>query len=193
MQKLTRAGLLSPEAYAAVRPALRARLAAHKQRRRVALGDYATLLFEDRLTVQFQVQEMLRVERLADAGAIDDELAAYNPLVPDGANLKATLMFAFADAAARRQALGALGGVEHRVYARVGARTPVFAIADEDLPRSEGGKTSAVHFLRFEFAPAAIAAIRAGDALAFGIADDRLPVETTLDAITREALAEDFD
>lgn len=193
MQKLTRAGLLSPEAYAAARPALRARLAAHRQRRRVALGEHATLLFEDRLTVQYQVQEMLRVERLADAGAIDAELAAYNPLVPDGGNLKATLMFVFAEAGARRQALGALGGIEHRVYARVGTRPPVFAIADEDLPRSEGGKTSAVHFLRFEFAPAAIAAIRAGDALGFGIADDRLPVETTLDAITRDALAEDFD
>ena len=153
----------------------------------------ATLLFEDRLTVLYQVQEMLRVERLSDAGDIDAELAAYNPLVPDGGNLKATLMFAFADTVARREALGALGGVEHRVYARVGARAPVFAVADEDLPRSDGGKTSAVHFLRFEFTPAAIAAIRAGDALAFGIADDRLPVETTLDAITREALAEDFD
>jgi hypothetical protein len=193
MQKLTREGLLSPEAYAAMRPALRARLAAHKQRRRVALGEHATLLFEDRLTVLYQVQEMLRVERLPDAGAIDAELAAYNPLVPDGGNLKATLMFAFPDAEARRQALGALGGIEHRVYARVGGGAPVFAIADEDLPRSEGGKTSAVHFLRFEFTPATIAAIRAGDALAFGIEDERLPVEATLDAIAREALAEDFD
>ena len=124
MQKLTRAGLLSPAAYAAVRPGLRARLAAHKQRRRVALGEHATLLFEDRLTVLYQVQEMLRVERLSDAGDIDAELAAYNPLVPDGGNLKATLMFAFADTVARREALGALGGVEHRVYARVGARAP---------------------------------------------------------------------
>ena len=193
MQKLTRAGLLPPEAYAAVRPALRARLAAHKQRRRVALGEHAALLFEDRLTVQYQVQEMLRVERLADAGAIDAELAAYNPLVPDGRNLKATLMFAFPDAGARRQALGTLGGVEHRVYARVGAHAPVFAIADEDLPRSEGAKTSAVHFLRFEFPPAAIAALRAGAGLAFAIDDPRMPVQASLDEAARQALAADFD
>lgn len=193
MQKLTPAGLLAPEAYEALRPALRARLVAHKQRRRVALGAHASLLFEDRLTVQYQVQEMLRIERLTDARAIEDELAAYNPLVPDGANLKATLLLGFDDAGARRRALATLGGIEHRVYARVPGHAPVFAIADEDLPRSEGGKTSAVHFLRFEFTPAAIATIRAGDALAFGIDDPRLPVEHTLDATTCAALAEDFD
>lgn len=193
MQKLTPAGLLPPEAYEALRPSLRTRLVAHKQRRRVALGAHASLLFEDRLTVQYQVQEMLRIEGLADARAVEGELAAYNPLVPDGANLKATMLLGFDDAGARRRALAALGGIEHRVYARAGRQAPVFAIADEDLPRSEGGKTSAVHFLRFEFGPAAIAAIRAGDELAFGIDDPRLSVEVALDAATRAALAEDFD
>ena len=111
MQKLTRAGLLSPEAYAAMRPALRARLAAHKQRRRVALGEHASLLFEDRLTVQYQVQEMLRIERIFEAGAIQDELDAYNPLVPDGANLKATMLIEFPDPEERKRELARLGGV----------------------------------------------------------------------------------
>lgn len=193
MQKLTPAGLLPPEAYESLRPGLRARLMAHKQRRRVALGAHASLLFEDRLTVQYQVQEMLRIERTTDPRAVEDELAAYNPLVPDGANLKATLLLGFDDAGARRRALAALGGIEHRVFARVRGQAPVFAIADEDLPRSEGGKTSAVHFLRFEFTPGAIAAVRAGDDLAFGIDDPRLPLEVTLDAATRATLAGDFD
>lgn len=193
MRKLTRAGLLSRDAYAALRPGLRASVLAHKQHRRVALGDHVSLLFEDRLTVQHQVQEMLRIERVSDADAIEAELAAYNPLVPDGGNLKATMLVEYVDEAVRRQALASLGGLEHRVYARVGARPAMFAIADEDLARSEGGKTSAVHFLRFEFTPDAIAALRAGEALAFGIDDARMPVEATVDAPTRQALAEDFD
>ena len=192
MQKLTRAGLLSPEAYAAMRPALRARLAAHKQRRRVALGEHTTLLFEDRLTVQYQVQEMLRVERLADAAAIDAELAAYNPLVPDGANLKATMLIEFPDPEERKRELARLGGIEHRVYAQVQGQGRVLAIADEDLERSEAGKSAAVHFLRFEFAPAAIMALRAGAALAFGIDDARLPLELAVPEATRLALLADF-
>ncbi len=193
MEKLTRAGLLSLEAYAAARPAFRARLIAHKQRRRVVLGEHASLLFEDSLTVQYQVQEMLLIERAFEAGAIADELDAYNPLIPDGGNLKATMLIEYADADARRHALAALGGIEHRVLARVTGQPPIAAIADEDLPRSAGDKTSAVHFLRFEFPPAAIAALRAGASLGFAIDDDRMRVAAELDADARDALAMDFD
>lgn len=193
MDKLTRAGLLSLEDYATARPAFRARVIAHKQRRRVVLGPHASLLFEDALTVQYQVQEMLRIERAFEAGAIDDELGAYNPLIPDGSNLKATMLIEYAEPDARHRALAALGGIEHRVQARVAGQPPITAIADEDLPRSAGGKTSAVHFLRFEFPPAAIAALRSGAALSFAIDDDRMPVAAELDAGAREALARDFD
>ncbi|HEU0153861.1 MAG TPA: DUF3501 family protein [Arenimonas sp.] len=193
MQRLSRADLLSPGDYAEARPAWRARVIAHKQARRVALGEHATLLFEDRLTVQHQVQEMLRIERLSDAAAIDAELAAYNPLVPDGGNLKATLLFEYTDAEQRRRALAILGGIEHRVQACVEGQPPIAAIADEDLARSVGGKTAAVHFLRFEFPPAAIAALRAGAGLRLAIDDPRMAVAVDLDARTRQALARDFD
>lgn len=193
MEKLTRAGLLSLEAYALARPEIRARVIAHKRQRRVALGQHATLLFEDRLTVQYQVQEMLRIERVFEPGAIDGELAAYNPLVPDGSNLKATLLLEYGDPAARRQALATLGGIEHRVQARIEGQAPVPAVADEDLARSVGAKTSAVHFLRFEFPPGAIAALRQGAGLVIGIEDDRMRVEAAVDAATRASLAQDFD
>jgi hypothetical protein len=193
MEKLSRDTLLSLEAYAGARPAWRARVIAHKQARRVALGEHVSLLFEDRLTVQYQVQEMLRIERLFEPAAIEAELDAYNPLVPDGGNLKATMLLEYADADQRRQALATLGGLEHRVQARVEGHAAITAVADEDLARSAGGKTSAVHFLRFEFPPAAIAALRAGAGLAFAIDDPRMPVQASLDEAARQALAADFD
>lgn len=192
MEKLTRADLFTLEAYAEARDGFRARVISHKQARRVPLGTNINLLFEDRLTVQYQVQEMLRIERIFEAGAIQDELDAYNPLVPDGANLKATMLIEFPDPEERKRELARLGGIEHRVYAQVQGQGRVPAIADEDLERSEAGKSAAVHFLRFEFAPAAIMALRAGAALAFGIDDARLPLELAVPEATRLALLADF-
>jgi len=193
MNKLTRNDLLSLERYAAERNDFRARVLAHKKARHVALGPNAALLFEDRTTVQYQVQEMLRIERIFEADGIQEELDAYNPLIPDGGNLKATLLFEYPDPVVRAQRLGQLADIEHRVFADVAGQPKIFAHADEDLGRSNEEKTSAVHFLRFEFPPAAIAALRAGATLAFGIEDPRLPLQVTIAAETRAALLADFD
>ncbi len=136
--------------------------------RRIALGENASLHFEDRLTIQYQVQEMLRIERIFEADDILTELDTYNPLIPDGSNLKATLMLEYADSHQRREALAALVGIEHQIWLQVADHPPVRAIADEDLPRSDQDKTSAVHFLRFELEPAMAASLRQGAALAMG-------------------------
>jgi len=193
MNKLTRNDLLSLERYASERNEFRARVLAHKKARHIALGPNAALLFEDRITVQYQVQEMLRIERIFEAEGIQEELDAYNPLIPDGGNLKATLLFEYPDPAVRAERLGQLADIEHRVYAEVAGQPKIFAHADEDLGRSNDEKTSAVHFLRFEFPPAAIASLRAGAALAFGIEDPRLPLHITVAADARSALLADFD
>ena len=192
MHKLSRHDLLPLERYAAVRSDFRARVLAHKKARHVALGPNAALLFEDRTTVHYQVQEMLRIERIFEAESIQEELDTYNPLIPDGSNLKATLLFEFPDPAVRALRLGQLAGIEHRVYAEVAGQPRIFAHADEDLDRSTDDKTSAVHFLRFEFPPDAIAALRAGAALAFGIGDPRLPVRIAVAESSRNALLADF-
>ena len=193
MKKLTRNDLLPLERYAAERKDFRATVLAHKQNRHLSLGPNAALLFEDRTTVQYQVQEMLRIERIFEADAIQEELDAYNPLIPDGGNLKATLMFEYPDPAVRAERLNQLGEIEHRVYAEVDGQQRIFAHADEDLGRSTEHKTSAVHFLRFEFSASEIAALRAGAALAFGIDDPRLPVRAAAEGATRQALLADFD
>lgn len=169
MQKLTRADLLTLEAYHEQRAAMRQAALAHKALRKVFLGAHATLYFEDRLTVQYQIQEMLRVERIFAGAAIQEELDAYNPLIPDGDNLKATFMIEYPDADERRVALARLRGVEETVWLDVGSEPRLLAIADEDLERSDEDKTSAVHFLRFQFTPAMIAAARAGADFSFGI------------------------
>lgn len=193
MQPLTRADLMPLETYAVERATWRARVLAHKQARRVALGAHVTLLFEDRLTVQYQIQEMLRIERLFEPAAIQAELDAYNPLVPGGHDLRATMLIEYPDAAQRRDALAALGGIEHRVFAEVEGHGRASTHADEDLPRSEGARTAAVHFLRVAFAPAQIAALRAGASLAFGIDDARMPLRVEAPAPTLAALLRDFD
>jgi hypothetical protein len=167
--KLDRSKIWSLEDYAANRPAFRAQVIEHKKVRRVALGPHATLVFEDFTTMKYQVQEMLRVERIFEADAIADEIASYNPLIPDGNNWKATFMIEYEDVAERRDALARLIGVEHRVWVKVGDNAPLFAIANEDLPRSNDEKTAAVHFLRFDLAPALIAAVKAGAPITIGI------------------------
>lgn len=172
MQILSRENLMSLEQYAARRPAFRAEVMAHKRNRQVPIGPNATLYFEDRLTIQYQVQEMLRIERVFEPEGIDDELAAYNPLIPDGSNWKATFMIEFADVDARRAALMQMVGIEHRVWVQVAGIERVYAIADEDLERATEDKTSSVHFLRFELTPAMVAAVKQGAAIGMGIEHD---------------------
>ncbi len=169
MQKLTREDLYSLEEYARVRSHFRAEVMVHKRNRHLAIGANATLYFEDRLTMQYQVQEMLRVERIFEPEGIAEELAAYNPLIPDGSNWKATFMIEYADVEERRQALARMGGIEDRVWVQVEDSERVLAIADEDMERETEDKTSAVHFLRFELTSAMVSALRSGAGLAAGI------------------------
>jgi len=168
MNKLSVSELMSLEQYARERPAFRARVLEHKGARQLAVGPNATWSFEDRLTVQYQVQEMLRVERIFEAQGISDELNAYNPLIPDGSNWKATLLLEY-DPLGRPRALALLKGVEDRCWVQVAGHERVFAIADEDLERENAEKTSAVHFLRFELTAPMIASLHAGAQLAAGM------------------------
>ena len=169
MQKLSRDDLYSLEKYAEVRPDFRARVMEHKRDRRVPIGPNATLYFEDALTMQYQIQEMLRIERIFEAEGIRDELDAYNPLIPDGSNWKATFMIEYPDAAERKRALARLIGIERRVWVQVADFEPVHPVANEDLERETGEKTSSVHFLRFELSPEMITALKGGAALAMGV------------------------
>jgi Protein of unknown function (DUF3501) len=169
MNKLVPADLMSLEQYARERADFRARVLAHKGARQLAVGPHATWCFEDRLTVQYQVQEMLRSERIFEPAGILDELNAYNPLIPDGSNWKVTLLIEYPDPAERVRALAQLKGIEDRCWVRSGGEDKVFAIADEDLERENEEKTSAVHFLRFELTAAMVGGLRAGAALAVGI------------------------
>ena len=167
--RISHDSLLPLEEYARQRPAFRSRVLAHKQVRTLHLGDHLTLIFEDELTIRYQIQEMLRIERTFEEAGIQDELDAYNPLVPDGSNWKATLMIEFTDEAERRAWLARLIAIEDRVWVRADGLEPVFAIADEDMERDNDEKTSAVHFLRFELPPAMIGALKAGAVLAVGV------------------------
>jgi len=160
---------MSLEAYARARREFRERVLAHKKPRTVHLGEHVTLLFEDELTIRYQIQEMLRIERVFEDAGIDDELDAYNPLIPDGSNLKATMMIEYEDAEDRKAALARLIGIEARVWATVEGHARIYAIADEDLPRENAEKTAAVHFLRFEFTPEMAAALKRGANLGIGV------------------------
>lgn len=193
MQALTRDDLYTLEAYAAARTEFRTRVMEHKRLRAVPVGPHATLYFEDRLTIQYQIQEMLRAERIFEPDGIAEELAAYNPLIPDGHNLKATLMIEYPDEAERREQLARLGGIEHRVWIEVAGQPRTFAIADEDLERSDQDKTSAVHFLRFEFDEASRGAFKGGAAVRVGIDHDAYAHAVELAEAVRETLARDFD
>jgi hypothetical protein len=194
MQKLTRDDLYSLEDYAGVRSEFRNKVIAHKKSRFVQLGPNATLYFEDRLTMQYQVQEMLRVERIFEAQGIADELNAYNPLIPDGANWKATFMIEFPDEEERRAALAQLIGIEDTVWVKVDGLDKVYAIADEDMERETEQKTSSVHFLRFELTPEMVSAVKEGAAIGVGM--DHANYSYSVDAVppnVRDSLAGDFD
>jgi hypothetical protein len=194
MRKLAASDLLSLEQYARERAAIRARMIGHRQQRRLHLGAHCTWSFEDRDTVRYQVQEMLRAERIFEPAGIAAELAAYNPLIPDGANLKATLLVEYPDPDERARRLQELLGIERRCWLQVAGQPRVFAVADEDLERSTDTKTAAVHFLRFEFTPAMIAALRGGAALSAGIELAAYPVHIDpVGAELRAALLQDFD
>ena len=194
MQKLNRDDLFSLEQYAEARPAFRDKVLAHKKDRRLDLGTNAALYFEDRLTMQYQVQEMLRIGRIFEADGINEELDAYNPLIPDGSNWKATFMVEFPEAEERQVMLQQLVGIEDLVYVQVVDFDRVFAIADEDLERADEEKTSAVHFLRFELGDEMAAALKQGASLGIGIDhhEYRHEVEPVADAV-RAALAADLD
>jgi hypothetical protein len=193
MQKLTREDLFSLEKYAEERPAFRDRVMAHKKNRRLDLGTNAALYFEDRLTMQYQVQEMLRIERIFEADGINEELEAYNPLIPDGSNWKATFMIEFPEAEERQEMLEKLVGIENRVYVQVADCSRVYAIPDEDMERADDHKTSAVHFMRFEFPPEQSAALLSGASLIAGIDHKNYSVEISPVAENiRESLLNDF-
>lgn len=169
MPRITRDSLLSLEAYARQRNDFRTRVIAHKKNRSVQIGEHVTLIFEDELTVRYQIQEMLRIERTFEDAGIAGELEAYNPLVPDGSNWKATMLIEYPDPQQRQQWLARLIGIEDRVWVQVGGQPKVFAIADEDLERENAAKTSAVHFLRFELADSMKQALRGGADISVGI------------------------
>jgi hypothetical protein len=193
MAQISRSSLLTLEAYARQRKDFRARVLAHKKNRTVRLGDHVTLIFEDELTVRYQIQEMLRIEKTFEESGIQDELDVYGPLVPDGTNLKATMMIEYEDPGVRQQQLARLKGVEERTYVQVDGFERVYAIADEDLERENEEKTSSVHFLRFEFEPEMIVAIKKGAALALGV--DHPDYAVRIDEVApqvQSALAEDF-
>jgi hypothetical protein len=177
MQKLTRDDLYSLEQYSDIRDEFRDQVLQHKRNRRIALGTNAALYFEDRLTMQYQVQEMLRIERIFEAAGINDELEAYNPLIPDGSNWKATFMVEFPDVEERKAMLSQLLGIEDKVYVQVDGFDRVLAIADEDLDRSDDKKTSAVHFMRFELPSDQVDALKGGAELAAGIDHENYLVE----------------
>jgi hypothetical protein len=192
MDKLTRADLLSLENYALQRSELRVRVLAHKKQRTLHLGDHLTLIFEDRHTVRYQIQEMLRIERIFEADGINQELDAYNPLIPDGHNLKATMMVEFSDEAQRRHELVRLRGIEHAIELTVHGHAPVVAVADEDMDCSNDEKTAAVHFLRFELDPAMIADWNAGVPVTLASTLPAMPITASLSAAQHHALAADF-
>jgi hypothetical protein len=189
---IQRDSLLSLEAYARQRNEFRAKVMAHKKRRTLHLGEHLTLQFEDELTIRYQVQEMLRIERIFEEAGIQGELDAYNPLVPDGGNWKATMLIEYPDAEERRRMLGALKGLERRVWVQVGAGARVYAIADEDLERENDEKTSSVHFLRFEIDAASREALRNGAALRAGADHPHYGASIEVAREVRDALASDL-
>ncbi|SEO71243.1 DUF3501 family protein [Nitrosovibrio sp. Nv6] len=193
MPKITRDSLMTLEAYSKARQEFRAKVMAHKKNRKVHLGENVTLIFEDELTVRYQIQEMLRVEKIFDEEGIIDELDSYGPLVPDGTNWKATMMIEYPDPIERAAKLAELIGIEDRVWVKVNGSDPVYAIADEDLERETEEKTSSIHFLRFELAPDMIKALRRDAPLSMGI-DHRayeVPAEEVAEAV-RNALVKDL-
>ena len=193
MTTLSRSDLWSLEEYAEQRPAFRARVLEHKKSRQLAMGQHARLFFEDELTIRYQIQEMLRIEKVFEAEGIREELEAYNPLIPDGHNWKATFMLEYEDPAERAVRLGELVGIEDKVWLQVEGCDRIYPIADEDLDRSTADKTSSVHFMRYELSPAMIIAAKGGAAIHAGIDHQGYPVDGfQVDPAVRDSLANDL-
>jgi hypothetical protein len=190
--QITREDLMSLEQYAEKRPEFRQQVLAHKKHRQVMLGPNATLYFEDRLTLLYQIQEMLRIEKVFEAAGIDEELEAYNPMVPSGRNFKATFMIEYTDPEVRAAQLEKLVGIEDLVWMQVAGLEKVWAIADEDLDRSTDTKTSAVHFMRFEMSDAMAESLKNGAEWAIGVQHPVSTYELTVDGATRESLLKDL-
>ena len=188
---LTKDDLYTLEEYATIRSSFRESVVAHKKNRTVSLGDHVTLFFEDRKTVQYQIQEMLRIERTFEAEGIQDELDAYNPLIPTGTTLKATMFIEYGDSEVRKEKLKELAGIEHKVYVQVLGYDPVFAVADEDLERGNDDKTSAVHFLTFNFTPDIIRVFSQGKVVV-GVTHDKYGKYTEIDEKLKLSLNNDF-
>ena len=194
MKKLDRSALWSLEGYAEKRSDFKREVIAHKQNRQLPIGPNATVYFEDNLTIQYQIQEMLRIERIFEAAAIEEELGTYNPLIPDGSNWKATFMIEFAEEAERRIALAKMRGIEDSIWMQVEGHDKVTPFANEDMERTNDDKTSAVHFLRFELDQEMITSLKSGANLAAGIthAEYHHIVDVVPDGV-RESLLEDLD
>ena len=194
MKKLTRGDLMTLEEYSEARPGFRREIMAYKRNRQLPLGENARLYFEDYKTIHYQVQEILRVEKIFEVAGIEEELEAYNPLIPDGGNLKATFMLEFDDAEVRRSMVSLLRGIEHKVWLRVEDFDAVYPIADEDLERDDGERTSTVHFLRFDFEPTTVTALKKGAGLFAGIEHPGMYIrELEVSAKIRESLTGDLD
>ena len=192
MPKITRDSIMPLETYARERPRLRAGIITHRRLRSVNLGEHLNLQFEDEQTVRYQIQEMLRIEKIFEEAGIQEEISVYGPLVPDGRNWKATLLIEYPDEAERRVELARLTHIENRIWVSVAGCDKVYAIADEDLDRTTDDKTSAVHFLRFELTPAMVAAAKSGKAVSMGVDHANYRVSIEVPAPTREALVADL-
>ena len=193
MSKITRDSLMTLEAYSKGRNDFRARIMAHKKIRTVHLGEHITLIFEDELTMRYQVQEMLRAEKIFEESGIQEEMDAYNPLIPDGSNWKATMMIEYEDLDERKEMLGKLIGVEEKLWAQVDGQEKVYPIADEDLERETEVKTSAVHFLRFELSPAMIKGLKQGAGLSMGVDHAAYQMGGPIKPEIRESLVGDLN
>jgi hypothetical protein len=194
MSKLSRSDLMSLEEYSERRPGFRAEIMEYKKTRQLPLGDNARLYFENRLTIQYQIQEVLRVEKTFDAQGIEEELEAYNPLIPDGNNLKATFMLEFPDVEERQKKTVELRGIEHKVWLRAEDCDKVYPIANEDLPRDDGSRTSMVHFFRFEFTPTMISALKNGAKMLAGIDHPNYSLDSLeIPQAICQSLVADFD
>ena len=193
IQQITRDDLMSLEQYAEKRVEFRQQVLEHKKHRQIALGPNATLYFEDRLTLLYQIQEMLRIEKVFEADGINEELDAYNPLIPDGRNFKATFMIEYPDAQVRAAQLEKMVGIEDLVWMQIGDHDKIWSIADEDLERSTEDKTSAVHFLRFEISDDMAQDLKAGASWQIGVQHPIYTYEVAIDGETRESLLKDLD
>ena len=193
MEQLKRSDLYSLENYSVIRDQYRAEIMEHKKVRNLQLGENLRLLFEDRITMQYQVQEMLRIEKIFDAEGIEEELGAYNPLIPDGQNLKAVLMIEFSDVEERKGALAKLIGIERKTWLEVTGFDKVFPISNEDLERETEEKTSSVHFMRFEFTPEMISALKGGAELKAGVSHPEYQFKKVIEDNVRASLVGDFD